>query len=110
MFKNHPGDTGFEGMKGSWRAAEDWHCERPWKAIGEGAASDDPGLKGSHKEVEPWHNKESMRSYWSSLVAAENHSILKMPLPWDDHQEQQHQWSRINQSLELVLQRTELEK
>ena len=45
--KGHPGGTGFEGMKGSCRAAETQHCERPWKAIGEGAASDaidDPGL------------------------------------------------------------------
>jgi hypothetical protein len=39
MCKNHPDDTGFEVMKGSWRAAETWHCERPWKAISEGAAS-----------------------------------------------------------------------
>ena len=39
MCKSHPGGTGFEGMKGSWRAAEARHCERPWKAIGEGAAS-----------------------------------------------------------------------
>jgi hypothetical protein len=57
MFKNHPGGTGFEGMKGSWRTAEAWQCERPWKAIGEGAASvtvDRPGLKGSCKEVEAW--------------------------------------------------------
>jgi hypothetical protein len=36
-------------------AAEAWHCERPEKATGEGAASvavDSPGLKGSYKEVE----------------------------------------------------------
>ena len=45
--KGHPGGTGFEGMKGSHKAAEAWHCERLWKAIGEGAASvaiDRPGL------------------------------------------------------------------
>jgi hypothetical protein len=50
MYKGHPGGTGFEGMKGSRRAAEAQHCERPWKAIGEGAASvaiEGPGLKGS---------------------------------------------------------------
>ena len=55
MCKSHPGGTGFEGMKGSCRAAEARHCERPWKAIGEGAASvaiDVPGLKGSCKRVE----------------------------------------------------------
>jgi hypothetical protein len=39
MYKSYPGGTGFEGMKGSGRAAEVWHCEGPWKAIGEGAAS-----------------------------------------------------------------------
>ena len=27
--KSHTGGTGFEGMKGSHRAAEAWHCERP---------------------------------------------------------------------------------
>jgi hypothetical protein len=47
MYKSHPGGTGFEGMKRSRRAAEAQHYERPWKAIGEGAASvaiDGPGL------------------------------------------------------------------
>jgi hypothetical protein len=50
MFKSYPGDTGFEGMKGSRRAAEAQHCERPWKAICQGTASvaiDDSGPKGS---------------------------------------------------------------
>ena len=48
--KGHPSGTGFEVMKESHRAAEAQHFERPWKAIGEGAASvaiDGPGLKGS---------------------------------------------------------------
>ena len=63
MCKSNTGDTGFEGMKGSWRAAEAWRCERPWKVIGEGAASvavDGPGLKGSRKGVEAWHHEESL--------------------------------------------------
>jgi len=62
MCKHHPGGTGFEGMKGSWRAAEAGHCERPWKALGEGAASvvvDGPGLKGPCEDVEAWHREES---------------------------------------------------
>jgi hypothetical protein len=62
-----PGGIGFEVMKGSCRAAEVRDCERPWKAIGEGAASvaiDGPGLKGSC-------------------------SVLEMPGPRDDHQQQQ---------------------
>ena len=53
--KGHPGGTGFEGMKGSRKTAEAQHCERPWKAIGEGAASvaiDGPGLKGSCSVLE----------------------------------------------------------
>jgi hypothetical protein len=54
--KGHPGGTGFEGMKGSHKAAEARHCERPWKAIGEeGAASvviEGPGLKGSCSVLE----------------------------------------------------------
>ena len=61
--KNHPGGTGFEGMKRPRRAAEARHYERPWKAIGEGTASvtiGGPGLKGSCKGVEGWHHKESL--------------------------------------------------
>ena len=64
MCKSHPGSTGFEGRKGSWRAAEAWNYDRPGKAIGEGAASvavDSPGLKGSCKGVEAWHHKESLK-------------------------------------------------
>ena len=55
MCKGHPGGTGFDGMKGSRKAAEARHCERPWKAIGEGIASvaiDGPGLKGSCSVLE----------------------------------------------------------
>jgi hypothetical protein len=55
MCKSHPGGTGFEDMKGSWRAVEASHCESPWKAIAEGAASiagEGPGLKVSCKEVD----------------------------------------------------------
>jgi hypothetical protein len=62
-FKNYPSGTGFEGMKGSWREAEAWHCERSWKATGEGAASvavDSPGQKVSCKEVEAWHHEGSL--------------------------------------------------
>jgi hypothetical protein len=55
MCKGHPGGTGFEAMNRSCRTAETWHCERPWKAIGEGAASvavDGPGLKESCSVLE----------------------------------------------------------
>jgi hypothetical protein len=37
--------------------------ERPWKAIGEGAASvavDGPGLKRSFERFEAWHQEESL--------------------------------------------------
>jgi hypothetical protein len=63
MCKNHIGGTGFKGMKGSWRATEAWHCNRPGKAIGEGVASvavDSLELKGPCKEVEAWHHEESL--------------------------------------------------
>jgi hypothetical protein len=63
MGKSHPGGTGFEGMKGSCRAAEAQHCDKPWKATGEGAASvaiDGSGQKGSCKGVEAWHHEESL--------------------------------------------------
>ena len=54
MCKNHPTGTDFEGMKGSWKAAEAWHYGRLGKAIDEGAASvavDSPRLKGPCREV-----------------------------------------------------------
>jgi hypothetical protein len=52
MNKNYSGGTGFEGMKGSWRAAEAWNCERPGKAIGEGASVVvGSGLKESCKKL-----------------------------------------------------------
>jgi hypothetical protein len=63
MHKSHPGGTGFEGVKGSWKTAKALHCERPGKAIGEGPGSvavDGPGLKGSRKGVEAWHHEESL--------------------------------------------------
>ena len=40
MCKSHLSVIGFEGMKGSWRTAEAWPCERMGKAIGDGASSD----------------------------------------------------------------------
>ena len=63
MCKSHTGDTGFEGMKGSWRAAEAWHRERPGGVIGEGTVSvpvKGQRLKGSCREVEAWHHEESL--------------------------------------------------
>ena len=63
MCKSHPGGTGFEGIKESQRVAEALHCERPGKAIGEGAVSlvvDDSRLKGSCKGFEAWHHEESL--------------------------------------------------
>jgi hypothetical protein len=30
----------------------------------------------------------------------EDPSILEMSVPWEDHHQQQQQWSRVNQSLE----------
>jgi hypothetical protein len=63
MCTNYPGATGFEGMKGSRRAAEAWHWDRLGNDIGESAASvaiKGPGLKGSGKEVEAWHHGDSI--------------------------------------------------
>ena len=62
MCKNQPSGIGCEGMEGSQKAAEAWHCERPKKVTGEGAASvevDGPELKESCK-VETWHHEESL--------------------------------------------------
>ena len=42
-------------MKGSWRAAEAWHCEKPEKVIDKSAASvavEGTGLKDSYREIE----------------------------------------------------------
>ena len=67
MFKNQPGGTGFEGIKGSWRTAEAWHYERLWKAIGESAASvvvDSSGLKSSCKEL----RLGTMKRAWEKIL------------------------------------------
>lgn len=63
MCKSHPDGTGFEGMKGSWRAAEAWRGERPSEPFGEGAASgavESRGLKGSCSEDEAWHHEDNV--------------------------------------------------
>jgi hypothetical protein len=70
MCKNHPGGTGFEDIKGSWRAAEAWQSMRPGKTMGEGVVSvavdDGPGLKGMHaKKLKPGTMK---RTYEKLLV------------------------------------------
>lgn len=44
-----------EGMKGSWRAAEGWHCEKTGEGIGKGTARlvvEGTGLKVSSKDFE----------------------------------------------------------
>jgi hypothetical protein len=63
MYKNYPSGIGFKGMKVSWRAAEAWDCERPRKAIGEGATSiavDSLDVRGSCKKVEAWHHEQNL--------------------------------------------------
>ena len=48
-----------EGMKGSWRAADRWHCEKAEEAIGKVATSlvvEGPGLKVISKDIEAWHH------------------------------------------------------
>jgi hypothetical protein len=63
MYKSHPGGTGVEGMKESWSEAEAWHCEWPWKAVGEGPTSlavYGSVLKGLYTEFEAWHHGECL--------------------------------------------------
>ena len=48
--------------------------------------------------LSPW--REPMRGYWWSLITVEDSSVLEMPVPCDDHQEQQQQWSTGSWSLE----------
>jgi len=95
MCKSHPGDTGFRGMgEGSWRPAESWHWQYSLRAV------EGPGLKGSCKEVEACHMKRAQERKWKcSLVAAEDPSVWEMPVPWDDHQEQQQRWNGASQIL-----------
>ena len=105
MCKGHPGGTGFEGMKGSWRAVEVtealweameghwWRCSLSWSwwPRTEGVMQRNWGLA-------PW--REPMRGYWWSVVEIEDSSVLQMSVPWDDRQEQQHQWNTGSWSLE----------
>lgn len=57
MWKSLPGDTGFEGTKGSWRAAKAQYWEGPVEANEEAAALavvEPPGLKGLWRNVNTW--------------------------------------------------------
>ena len=73
----------------SWRVAEAWHCERPWKTIGAGAASvavAGSGLR-SHKYLRLGTMK---RAYERLLVKSSCIGRLQHignAVPWDDHQE-----------------------
>lgn len=67
-------------MKGSCSAVKAWHCERPWKVNGTGAASvavEAPGLRRSWREVAAWHHVAGSellkKAYWGrgSPVAVE---------------------------------------
>lgn len=71
MCKSLPGSTGFKGMKGSWKAAEPWHCDRSGETTGGSAASvstetpawDDP-KGGSRCVVQPaWASQTSCVCY-----------------------------------------------
>ena len=57
MCKSHPGGTGFEGMKRSWRETEAWRCERSGEDTGEGEGT---GLTRSCREGELWHYEEKL--------------------------------------------------
>ena len=81
---NHPGGTGFEGMKGTWRAAKARHCERLGKAIGEGAASvtvEGLGLRESCREVEAWHHEESSGEAIDEWAAQLERRCLTLQMP-----------------------------
>jgi hypothetical protein len=70
MYKNHQGDTSFEGMKISWRAAGAWHYEKPGKVIGESAdwvAVESQRLTWSQKILEAWHHEEGL---WEGIDEA----------------------------------------
>ena len=63
MCKNHPGGTGFKGIKASWRTAETCNYEGPGKDTCKGAASiavGDPRLKFSCNEVKAWRQEECL--------------------------------------------------
>lgn len=52
-------------LKGLWRAAEAWYCEKPGKVTGEGAVSvaiDVPGLKRSWREAGAWYHMIGLES------------------------------------------------
>ena len=78
MCKSHPGGTGFEGRKGSWRAAEAWHCVT--------------GLESLNRAQEKLMMKEQPS-------CSRDSSTVEMPVSWDDHQKQQR-WRGDSLSLE----------
>lgn len=76
MCKHLPGGTGFEGMKGSWRTAEAYHCQRTKKDISAGPGSE---LKELWKEVKATL-QESQNSQRNPRWAI-GKGILEMPEP-----------------------------
>jgi hypothetical protein len=80
------GSALWEAMEGYW-----YSLSYKWWTKFEGVTQRSWGLP-------PW--RDPMRGYWGSIIAAEDSSVLEMPVPWDDHQEQQHQWSTCCWNLE----------
>ena len=78
--------TGFEGMKGSWRAAEAWPWERPGEATCEGVARVAVEAPGSWRNIDVWHHEEGISKSTVQLQYKTLH--LKTSVPWDDGQEQ----------------------
>ena len=88
VMKSSWGSALWEAMEGHW-----WRCSLSfnWQSRTEGAMQRRWGLA-------PW--EEPIRDCWWSLVTVEDSSVLEMPVPWDDHQERQQQWSTGSWSLE----------
>ena len=98
--------------KGSWSRAEAWGYGRPGEASGEDAAAGGSEQKEPCREVEIWNHE---RNQWKAIDESaaqlqETPEVLEMPVPLNDHQEEQWWWSGTNWSLEdklYLLQRAE---
>ena len=82
MSKSQLGSTGFETIKGSWRAAEAWHNvvgleslkKRQEREVISKDAVGSPGLKGSQRKVEAWHHVAGSES----LERAQQRLLVKV--------------------------------
>jgi hypothetical protein len=103
MGKSHPGDTGFEDVKGSWRAAEAGHVRghgRPLVKVQPQSQLMAQDWRGHAKELRPSTMKRAYERLLVKPSYSERQQCFGDASTMNDHQEQQQQWNTGIWSLE----------